>query len=172
MSDCLWNDIDNFLLTTIAAELGPSGLYATLQLTPSTSVWIGPPQAIGFTMDPDHVTWPFCLIRGETRTYGAEGPHGDGELHYDNNLYHYQLIFVTKDDTVSGCKADSSELLRRGRELLRDHIALDGLASNDGETVTQANPTEERVTVRGMNGTNQGAFVGFGVLELEIMSEL
>lgn len=165
MSDCLWNDIDAYLAAALLEDMGPDSDYATLQIEEANIV-------VGESFDPDHIGLPFVMVRGLETTFEVEGPHGDGDVHYDAMTYPYQFIFAAMADTVSETKADIQELARRGRELLRGRVGLGGLTADDGETVVRVDVKGMRVELRGIGGTNQGKYVGFGVVEFDVITEI
>lgn len=165
MSACLWNDIDAYLVEALTSDMGQESDYDTLQLHANGIV-------VGEQFDPDHVEFPFVMVRGLETGFEVEGPHGDGDVHYDDISYPYQFVFATLGETVASAKADTQELVRRGREVLRSRPGLNGITADDGETVVRVDVTGVRIELRGVVGSNQGMYIGFGVVEFDVITEI
>lgn len=160
---CLWNRIDTYLQEQLTARLGAGGDYSTLTLATV---------AVGETLDIDHVTLPYCLVRGVDVRYDSEGVHGDTEVHFDNIQYPYVLILVSAAATAAGANSNAKELLRRVREWLRGDFWLTGLQDDDGETVVRVDVGDPSVGVEGLGGQNRGQYVGWVRMPLTIISEV
>ncbi len=101
---CLWNMIDAYLVEQLTANMGASGDYTTLKLATV---------AVGETLDIDHVTLPYCLVRGVDVHHGEPGPHGDGAVHFDDIEYVYDIILVTDATTAATAWANAERLYSR-----------------------------------------------------------
>lgn len=163
MSDCLWNDIDAYLLTELVTELGAdSATYADILLAQVVA---------GDTFDPDQVSYPFCLVRGFEVEDADAGPHGDGDVHYDL-AYPYELVLGVVEPTLDAARTDIKELLRRAREFIRARPAFGQLSAADGETIVEVMPGRVRVELYGKNGINQGAYMGLASVSFTVKTEI
>lgn len=164
MSACLWADIDAYLIAAVTADMGAASAYATLKIAGVE---------VGEIVNPEQKTLPFVLIRGYEASEGDDYAHGDGVIHLDNMRYPYEIFAFAVSATAAQAKIDAQELRRRLREMMRSRHALDGIApASDGETVIQTNMTGGGVQVRGMAGSNRGAYLAAALLELEVITQI
>jgi len=157
---CLWNRIDSSLQAQLEATLGG---YSTLAVSAVE---------IGETLDINHVTAPYCLIRGVDARYENESVHGDTEVHFDNILYPYDIIVLAVEDTALDAKSNAKELLRRVREWVRSDFWFANLQDDDGETVVRVEIGDPRMSVVGLGGNDRGKYAGWAIMPLTIESEV
>lgn len=163
MTTCLWNRIDAYLVAQLTANMGAASSYTTLKLAKVEA---------GETFDIDHVTMPYCLVRGVDVRYDNEGPHGDGDIHFDDIRYPYDIILVAEATTTALAKSYAKELLSRVREWVRSDFYLAGLVDDDGEIVRRSELGELRIGVVGTGGQNRGKYLGWASMQLTIVSEV
>lgn len=163
MTTCLWNRIDAYLVAQLTTAMGAASSYTTLRLATV---------ATGETFDIDHVTLPYCLVRGVDVRYENEGPHGDGDVHFDDIQYLYDIILVAESASEADAKSAAKELLSRVREWIRGDLWLGGLSDDDGETVTHCELGEMRTGVRGVGGQNRGRYMGWASMQLTVFSRV
>jgi len=160
MSDVLWTDIDNYLLTNILADMGSAGSYGTLIVNEVL---------LSDSFKPSEYNPPSVVIFSNTVRPVEQGPHGDGNIYV---LSEYRYFIACVDDaqtTYATAKANAQELVQRLREVVRSRFALGGLSSGISETVMDTQIADMRVEVLG--GQQGGKFRGVGVLPIIVRTE-
>jgi hypothetical protein len=173
LSDCLWNDLDAYLLAAYETDMGAPSAYPDLKLALVV---------VGEAYDPDWVLeeradplrYPFCLVRGLEVNYGEDQnpPHGDGVVHYDPITYRYEIQILSKHPDLPTAKQQIQELMRRARTVIQTRPGFGNLQASDGETVYLVEPRLTQIQVQGVNGVNQGTLIVVGRMEVEVMSEI
>ena len=162
MSDVLWTDIDNYLLTNILADMGSAGSYATLIVNEVL---------LSSEFKEDTYNPPTVIIFSNRAKPIAQGPHGDGSVHIWTD-YPYLLMGVDDRQTsYATAKANAQELMQRLREVVRSRFALGGLSSGISETVYDTTIQELRTEVLGSSSTG-GKFTGVGLVSFTVRSEV
>jgi hypothetical protein len=162
MSDCLWNDIDTYLMAALTADMGASSAYAVHKLAQV---------AAGESWDHNQVSYPFAFVRGMRRDPATEYWHeGDEALHYDS-VYPYLIIFACVGDNLATVRQTVKELERRGRLAIAARPELGELAATDGEIVTRVEIGRSQVELGGINGHDLGQYIGLAGFELTVYAE-
>lgn len=158
----IWADIDSYFEAQILAEMGEGGDYTTLliQATDIDDAW-----------QMDRIKkldlFPFSLIRGYDMTQTLDG-FGDGEIHTENT-YSYAWVCAAKCSDRRQAKQDAQELLSRMRKFMRQRPVLNGLESEDTETLSE--PVELGrcwIEVVGRLDQNVGDYYGMARLDFTI----
>lgn len=161
MSESLWADIDNYLKTYIAADMGVTSPYVTLQVTEVL---------LSDSFKPEKYNPPTIVIFSNNVRPITQGPHGDGEIHIFSEYRYFLAAVDDEQTTYATAKINAQTLIQRLREVIRSRFALQGLVSSVGEFVYETQVLDMRVEV--MGGNVGGKFRGVGVLPLLVRTEI
>ena len=161
MSESLWTDIDNYLVTAITTDMGAASAYATLKLDQVV---------LSDSFQPDRYNPPTAIIFSNTARPIEQGPHADGEVHIYTEYRYFIAVIDNEQTTYAQGKANAQILLQRVREVIRGRFALGGTTSTIGETVYETVIQEMRAEVLG--GQLGGKFRGVGVVPIIIRTEI
>ena len=161
MSDVLWTDIDNYLLTNILADMGSGGSYGTLIVNEVL---------LSDSFKPAEYNPPTVVIFSNVVRPIEQGPHSDGAIYIESEYRYFLACVDDAQTTYATAKANAQELTQRLREVIRSRYALGGRSSGIGETVRDTQVLDMRVEVLG--GQQGGKFRGVGVLPFTVRSEI
>jgi hypothetical protein len=128
MSESLWVDIDNLLVTQITGQMGISSPYTTYKVA---TVVAHPLHSV---RDWEGWTLPAVVVVG-VRVDRNPGPHDSNGPHYDKR-YPYGLVAIvegTRTAATLGVK-----LLEKRLEIVCKGLTFSGLLGDDGERVQKA----------------------------------
>jgi hypothetical protein len=170
MSACLWTDIDDYLYTTIHAQMGADSAYTTLQVRDVIidEVW-------GLDEAKRNNKFPLVLIYSDTSEI-EPGAHGGGVVRFANE-YTYRLVAVIS--TTVGkrqCKRDTKEMRRRLREILRYGMtpganSFGSLVSSDGERFKNIDYGTAEIQIFGRADQDTGTYYGVTWQDFRILTE-
>ncbi len=170
MSACLWTDIDDYLYTTITAQMGADSAYGTLKVRQVIidEVW-------GLDEAKKNGQFPLVLIYSDSSEI-EPGAHGGGAVRFANT-YTYRLVAVIS--TTVGkrqCKRDTKEMRRRLREILRYGMtpgasSFGALVSTDGETFKKLEYGPAEIQIFGRADQDAGTYYGVTWQDFKILTE-
>lgn len=168
MSACLWTDIDDYLYTTITAQMGAASDYTTLKVRDVIidEVW-------GLDEAKKNNKFPLVLIFSDSSEIEI-GAMGAG-IRF-NNEYTYRLVAVIS--TTVGkrqCKRDTKEMRRRLREILRYSMAVTpgrfgSLSSTDGERYSKTELGPAEIQIFGRADQDAGIYYGVTWQDFKILT--
>ena len=97
MSDVLWTDIDNYLLTNILADMGSAGSYSTLIVNEVV---------LSDTFKPAEYNPPSVIVFSNTVRPIEQGPHGDGVIHVISEYRYFLACVDDRQTTYADRKSD------------------------------------------------------------------
>ncbi len=170
MSACLWTDIDDYLYTTITAQMGAASAYDTLKVRQVVidEVW-------GLDEAKKNNKFPLVLIFSDSSEI-EPGGHGGGNVRFANT-YTYRLVSVTMTDIGKRqCKRESKEMRRRLREVLRYGMtpgasSFGALASTDGERFKNIEYGPAEIQIFGRADQDTGTYYGVTWQDFRILTE-
>jgi len=126
MSDCLWNDIDAWLVSNLVTQMGSGSAYETLKLATIQDEILTDPQSWS------NVDMPVVFVEGRTGR-PVEAEHGGIGTPNQTIRYRYVLLSVVKGEDKSTAKIDAKTMDYRLRQfLLLATNSLRGLANTTG----------------------------------------
>lgn len=128
MSEALWVDLDNLLVTQITAQMGTSSPYATYQVK---TVVAHPLHSVR-----DWEGWdlPAVVVLG-ARVERQPGAHDSNGPHYDKR-YPYGLVAIVEGTRTTATLA--AKTLEKRLEIVCKSLSFTGIAGTDGERVQKA----------------------------------
>lgn len=162
MSDCLWADIDTYLVAAITADMGSGSAVTTHKIV---TIVVGDK----LEFDAPTTTYPAALVAG-VECESSDDTHLGGPM-TNANRYFYIIGALAQATTLALAKAAAQELGRRIRAMLNStsRYALGGLTATDGETVTRVEVTRIEVQTR---GPALGKYQGMVAVEFTVFSEV
>lgn len=164
MSDVLWTDIDNYLLTNLLADMGTGGLYSTLVVNEVL---------LSDSFKPEKYSPPAIVIFSNNAKPIMQDEHGDGLIHIFSEYRYFIAAVDAEQTTYAVAKANAQALVQRLRIFALSHYALSGIASTPGdyyEAVEYVTMQDMRVEV--MGGNVGGKFRGVGVMPLTVRARI
>lgn len=124
----LWEAIDNWMVTNLAARMGAASAYATLKLASYHDEILTVPQQWA------DLKFPAAFV--ESTSADVLTAEMDIGTPNDNLSYRYGIAIVTLSDTKKQAKNDGREMAARLRQFLYyTYLELPKLATVSGETV-------------------------------------
>lgn len=160
MSESLWADIDAYLLTAFAEDLGEGSDYVTLQVAEvvNTALWT-----------PERWTLPAVAFNG-SEAVSVYGEQHDGFPH-EHPTYLYAVTAAVKEDAHATALGNAKILAARLRESLRTRFGLQGLApSTLGEAIEESRVPSWAIYVFPVENTK--LWYGVVRIALDIVTEL
>jgi len=160
MSESLWADIDAYLLTAFAEDMGDDSDYLTLQVADvvNTALWT-----------PERWTLPAVAFHGGDAS-SQYGTQHDGFPH-EEPTYQYVVSAVVKGTSEANARTNAKILCARLRESLRTRYNLAGLGESSlGEGVIETSVPEWAVYVFPVENTK--LWYGVARIALDIATEL
>lgn len=160
MSESLWADIDAYLLTAFAEDVGEDSDYVTLLVADvvNTALWT-----------PDRWTLPAVAFHGGDAS-AQYGTQKDG-FPSEEPTYRYVVSGVVKEAAEATARANAKILCARLRESLRTRYNLAGLGQSTlGEGVIETAVPEWAVYVFPVENTK--LWYGVARIALDIVTEL
>jgi hypothetical protein len=160
-TDCLWNDIDSYLVARVTADLGMASAYTTLQVQEVH---------VDDTLEPEeHWDLPAVVISSfmcePGRSFG--GDTDDSAV----NCYRCGITAVLSADSYDQARHDTKELIRRIAKLGRSLGALGRLASTDGETVFDSGVAMQQARIYPAQGS-ETVWYGAAIVGVDIYAEV
>jgi hypothetical protein len=162
MSECLSNDIDDYLAAAVLADMGAGSSYATLKvLQVEIDDFIKP--ALSWTP-------PLVFVSNAADEVPEAGPHGDGIVHA-RMLYKCALSAIVRESTKADARRNAKILQGRLKTLALARFALGGLAATTGERVIMTTIAGGETYVFPVEGAST-QWWGVGVVALDVHSQI
>lgn len=128
MSEALWVDLDNLLVTQITTQMGTSSAYSSYQVQ---TVVAHPLHSVR-----DWEGWklPAVVVLG-ARVERQPGPHDSNGPHYDKR-YPYGLVAIVEGTRSAATLA--AKVLEKRLEIVCKGLTFTGIVGTDGERVQKA----------------------------------
>lgn len=128
MSEAIWVDLDNLLVTQITAQMGASSPYTTHQVK---TVVAHPLHSV---RDWEGWTLPAVVVLG-VRVERQPGAHDSNGPHYDKR-YPYGLAAIVEGTRSTATLA--AKLLEKRLEIVCKTLNFNGIGGTDGEQIQKA----------------------------------
>lgn len=163
MSDCLWNDIDSWMVTNLRSQMGNGSSYTTLKLATVQDEILTDPQAWAA------IDFPAVMVEGRTGKPEAS-EHGGFGLPNQTMRLRYVLLGIVLGKDKTTAKQDAKILDYRLRQFILYAISnLRGLANTaNNERVNRLEFAENYVNIFPIARAVNGSYYGTATYAIDI----